>query len=85
MTTRAPAPVRSAVTVPQSPAEAFALFAERLVDWWPREYTWAQDTLQRIGVDPQIGGRCYEIGPHEFPADWGRVLAWDRPARLLLA
>ncbi len=82
---RAPEPIRASVTVPLAQTEAFALFAEGLANWWPREYTWSQDVLQRIGLEPRVGGRCYEIGPHEFHSDWGRVLVWDPPHRLQLA
>ncbi len=78
-------PVRSTLTVPLPVTEAFALFTERLGTWWPRDYTWSRETLQYIGLDPRAGGGCYEIGPHEFRNDWGRVLAWEPPHRLLLA
>jgi uncharacterized protein YndB with AHSA1/START domain len=78
-------PVRNSVTVAQGPPEAFALFAEHFGSWWPREYTWAQETLQRIGIEPRVGGRCYEIGPYAFHSDWGRVLVWDPPHRLQVA
>lgn len=85
MSGRAPEPVRASVTVPLGQPEAFALFAEGFGNWWPREYTWGQAVLQRIGFEPHVGGRCYEIGPHEFHSDWGRVLVWDPPHRLLIA
>jgi uncharacterized protein YndB with AHSA1/START domain len=85
MMSQAPEPITATVTVAQAPAEAFALFTEGLAKWWPREYTWAQDVLQRIEVEPRVGGRCYEIGPREFHSDWGRVLVWSSPDRLLLA
>jgi hypothetical protein len=85
MNTRAPAPVHTSVTVPQPPAAAFALFADHLGSWWPREYTWSQDVLERIGLEPRVGGRCYEIGPHGFHSDWGRVLVWALPSWLRLA
>lgn len=85
MSSPAPLPVQTRVAVPLAPPEAFALFAEGLGRWWPREYTWSRDVLQRIGLEPHAGGRCYEIGPHEFHSDWGRVLVWDPPGRLQLA
>jgi uncharacterized protein YndB with AHSA1/START domain len=78
-------PVRVSVTVPLPPPEAFALFADGFGNWWPREYTWSQDVLEQVGLEPHAGGRCYEIGPHEFRSDWGRVLVWDPPHRLQLA
>jgi Activator of Hsp90 ATPase homolog 1-like protein len=85
MNLRAPEPVRVTVLVPQEPVEAFALFADRFGSWWPREYTWSQATLRWIGLEPRVGGRCYEIGPNDFHSDWGRVLVWERPVRLVLA
>jgi uncharacterized protein YndB with AHSA1/START domain len=85
MSTPVPEPIRTSVTVALSQSDAYALFAERFDSWWPSEYTWAQDTLQRIGLEPRVGGRCYELGPHEFHSDWGRVLAWEPPHRLRLA
>ncbi|MGH8929928.1 MAG: SRPBCC family protein, partial [Egibacteraceae bacterium] len=78
-------PVRVSVTV-EAPAErAFALFTEGLGSWWPADYTWARDTLDTIGIEPRLGGRCFERGPHGFTCDWGRVLAWDPPQRLVLS
>jgi uncharacterized protein YndB with AHSA1/START domain len=73
------------VTVPHSAAEAFAIFAGRLARWWPREFTWAKDVLETIGIEPRTGGLCYERGPRGFRCDWGRVLAWEPPLRLVLA
>ena len=80
-----PVPIRITIAAAIPPADAFALFTEGLTRWWPREYTWAQDTLVRIGMEPRLGGHCYELGPHDFRVDWGRVLAWEPPSRLVLA
>jgi uncharacterized protein YndB with AHSA1/START domain len=74
-------PIRQAVTVPVPVDQAFAAFAD-LAGWWPREYTWAADTLEDIGIDPREGGHCYERGPLGFTCHWGRVLAWEPPTRL---
>jgi uncharacterized protein YndB with AHSA1/START domain len=66
-------------------ARAFDRFTRGLGDWWPREYTWSGEVLETIGMDPRAGGSCFEIGPHGFRCDWGRVLEWEPPSRVLLA
>ncbi len=77
--------VNASVVVTVEPEEAFDLFARRLAAWWPPEYSWSQDVLEDIGIEPHEGGLCFERGPHGFRCDWGRVLAWDPPRRLLIA
>ncbi|HYD50983.1 MAG TPA: SRPBCC family protein [Gemmatimonadaceae bacterium] len=74
--------IRLAQTIARPPAEAFALFTEGLGRWWPREYTWGQEALEAIGMEPRPGGLCFERGPHGFRCDWGRVVAWEPPARV---
>lgn len=71
------------VTVPLLPEEAFAAFARELDRWWPPVYTWSQDVLKRITIEPKAGGACYEVGPHDFRCDWGRVTNFDEPDRLI--
>ncbi len=70
------------ITVPVAPDRAFASFTEGMGSWWPPEYTWAQQALEEIAIEPREGGRCFERGPHGFSCDWGRVVAWEPPKRL---
>jgi uncharacterized protein YndB with AHSA1/START domain len=68
------------------PAErAFSVFTERFGAWWPREYTWANEVLETIGIEGHEGGHCYECGPNGFLCHWGRVLVWDPPHRLVIS
>jgi uncharacterized protein YndB with AHSA1/START domain len=76
-------PIRASVTVAAAPERAFELFAERLGTWWPREFSWSQDKLEEIGLEPREGGVAYERGPHGFTIHWGRVTAWEPPERLV--
>jgi uncharacterized protein YndB with AHSA1/START domain len=76
-------PIRRSVTVPGSAERAFVHFTTGIRRWWPREYTWSQDVLEEIGLEPGAGGRCFEVGPHGFRCDWGRVVAWEAPRRLV--
>ncbi len=64
-------------------AHAFAVFTGGLATWWPPEYTWAGEVLDTIAIEPRQGGRCFERGPYGFQCDWGRVLVWDPPHKLV--
>jgi len=52
---------------------AFRRFVDELDECWPKDYTWSQNGLQRIGIEHKENGLCTEIGPHGFRIDWGRV------------
>jgi uncharacterized protein YndB with AHSA1/START domain len=77
-------PVRKTVLVEAPQALAFDVFTARLSDWWPM-------TTHHIGkvdctdvrMEPGVGGRCYEVGVDGSECDWGRVLAWEPPHRLV--
>lgn len=76
--------ITSRMWVPAPAEHAFSIFALRLTDWWVKEYTWSgPDSLVDIGFEPGEDGMAYEIGPHGFRADWGRVLIWAPPHRLM--
>lgn len=75
--------IHRTMTVPTSAKRAFAVFTEELASWWPAEYTWSQDVLKTMAIEPGEGGRCFERGPHNFECDWGRVLVWEPPRRLV--
>ena len=53
--------------------KAFKKFVHDLNEWWPKEYTWSQDSLKEIRIDAKENGLCTEVGPHGFRCDWGRV------------
>lgn len=73
------------VSVPAAIDHAFAVFTDGLGSWWPREFTWSQDVLDAVGMQCNEGGLCFELGPHGFRIDWGRVLAWQPPNRVVLS
>ena len=66
-----------------TPESAFHMFTEDFARWYPSEYSWSQEVLESIGIEPGEGGHCYETGPFGFRLDWGRVLVWDPPHRLV--
>ena len=36
-------------------------------------------------IEPKVDGRWYELGEDGSTCEWGKVLAWDPPRRLVLA
>jgi uncharacterized protein YndB with AHSA1/START domain len=77
--------VTAGTDVPLTCEEAFALFSSGLGSWWPPEFSWSQDGLEEIGMEARPGGFLYEKGPHGLRLDWGRVLAWEPPDRVVFS
>ncbi len=76
--------LRSSLLVPASTQQAFAVFTGAIADWWVMEYTWSgPGLLTTLEMEPWTDGMLYEIGPHGFRNDWGRVLTWTPPRRLV--
>jgi uncharacterized protein YndB with AHSA1/START domain len=81
-----PNSVRKVVNVQAPPAVAWRVFTEKMGTWWPL-------AIYRIGkanavdavIEPRVGGRWYERGDDGSTCDWGRVLSWDPPFRLVLS
>lgn len=71
-------------TVPLELDAAFEFFTAGLGSWWPREYTWSGPRLvEEIGMEEREGGMLYERGPYGFRVDFGRIVVWSPPRRLL--
>ena len=73
-------PIRKAVTVPLTRAEAFRLFTERLEDWWPVEsHSLSAADGKRpeaVTVEPGEGGRILETTHDGREAAWGTITDW---------
>jgi len=78
-------PIRLSHRLAVSPEDAFATFTDRMAGWWPHDATWSGEALESIGVEPRVGGFCFERGPHGLRLDWGRVMAWEPPHRLVFS
>ena len=79
------APVRKSVVVNATVEHAFAVFTEDFDGWWPRSHHIGKSPMKRAIIEPRTGGRCYTEQEDGTDCDWGQVLAWDPPHRLVIA
>ena len=84
MTTIASSPVVKSVTVPCPPARAFRLSTEGMGTWWLSSHSVSKSGQDKVVMEPVTGGAWYEIGKEGERCEWGRLLAWEPPARLVL-
>lgn len=77
-------PLQGKVTVALPLERAFAFFTEAFGSWWPAAYHIGAAEMADAIVEPREGGRWYERGVDGTECDWGQVLAWEPPHRLVL-
>ncbi|WP_182112515.1 MULTISPECIES: SRPBCC family protein [unclassified Actinotalea] len=78
------APIVAQVRVSAPPATVFEAFTARMERWWDPGHSIGAQPFTRIGLEPEVGGRWYERDAAGVECDWGRVLAWEPPSRVLL-
>jgi uncharacterized protein YndB with AHSA1/START domain len=77
--------VRQSVVVDAPRDRAFVVFTDGMSSWWPMEnYSIAPRPMTAAVIEPREGGRWFERSEDGAECDWGRVLAWDPPDRLVL-
>lgn len=77
------APLVKVITVPGEPGIVFELFTSRMGEWWPlATHSTGGDAVVDARVDPEIGGRIYEVTRDGTEHEWGRVLEWAPGERL---
>src|SRR5262245_64522040 len=78
--------LRKVVSVKVPPAVAWRMFTEKIGTWWPLA-THKIGTAKAVDavIEPHVGGRWYERGDDGSTCDWGQVLSWEPPSRLVLS
>lgn len=64
---------------------AFEVFTKDFDRIKPREHNMLGEAIAETVMEPRSGGRLYDRGVNGATCDWGRVLAFDPPHRLVLA
>ena len=77
--------VRHSIVVEAPQDRAFTVFTQRMQSWWPMEsHRIGGKPITDLVTEPRAGGRWYERAEDGSECDWGRVVAWEPPARVVL-
>jgi uncharacterized protein YndB with AHSA1/START domain len=76
-------PINIAFDVECDVPHAFATWTERISTWWPKSHTVSADEGLEVILEPWAGGRIFERTPTGAEHDWGRIVDWDPPHRLV--
>ena len=77
--------VRKSVTVNATRDHAFQVFTTGFDSWWPKAHHIGKAEMLAAIMEPKTGGRWYEKGVDGSECDWGKVLVWDAPNRVVLS
>jgi uncharacterized protein YndB with AHSA1/START domain len=83
MTTAQETSIRTEVVVNAGAERAFQLFTEKFDQIKPREHNMLGVDIEKSVFEPRAGGRVYDRGVDGSECQWGRVLAYEPPTRLV--
>ena len=84
-------PIRTSVRLGCSVEHAFETFTAGIGTWWPLGTHSVAVMMDGSGapetavLEPRVGGRLYERTADGREADWGEVLVWEPPRRVVIA
>lgn len=82
--TKTETPVQKSITVKAGVEHTFAVFTEACDTWWPRSHHIGKSPMKKAVMEGHAGGRWYAAQEDGTDCDWGRVLVWEPPQRLVL-
>ena len=77
--------VRKELMINASQRRAFQAFTEQMDLWWPRSHHIGKSEMKEAVLETKQGGRWYEVGVDGTECNWGKVLVWNPPHKLVLA
>ena len=79
------APIKRSIHTKATLPRAFEIFTGQIGRWWPRGSGIGASPLVEMVLEPGVGGRWFERDAEGQETQWGRVLVWQPPERLVLA
>ena len=78
------APLRRSIRVRCSVEHAFEVWTKGISAWWPlRGHSVSGENAEAVLLEPRAGGRFYERARDGSEHEWGRILVWEPPHRLV--
>jgi uncharacterized protein YndB with AHSA1/START domain len=77
--------VRRTVVVNADVQRAFQVFTQNMGQWWPKEHHIGGTPPVAVVVEPRAGGRWYEKAEDDSECDWGTIVHWEPPTRVVLS
>ena len=78
------APVRKTVHVKAPIAHAFEVFTSGLTRWWPHDHGVGKKPIQKVMMEPGLGGRWLEIAEDGTQTSVATIILWEPPHRLVM-
>jgi uncharacterized protein YndB with AHSA1/START domain len=77
--------VRESVLVGTTPEKAFRCFVNDMAAWWYPDHHVLEGTIVDVVVEPHAGGAIYDRNDEGSISQWGTVLAYEPPDRLVFS
>ena len=78
--------VEKSVVVHCDQRRAFEVFTREIGSWWPlHTHSIGEDKVTEVVFEEKVGGRVFERHDDGAEGEWGRVLAWEPPARFVMS
>lgn len=77
-------PVVRTVTLRATIEKAYEAWTRRIHIWWPvKRISASGEASAKVVMEGRVGGRLYESTESGEEHDWGRVVKWEPPTRLV--
>src|SRR6266404_3567465 len=77
-------PVRKTVRVKAPVAHAFEVFTSGLTRWWPHDHGVGKKPIQKVLLEPRLGGRWLEIAEDGTETSVATITLWEPPHRMVM-